>query len=162
MAKVSFFLYFCAVNTFLVATDKVTYWMEIADYDIGTAESLFKTKRWLYVAFMCHQAIEKTLKAYWCGTREDEPPYIHNHKRLASGCGLYERMSAEQRKFIETVTNYNIEARYPEDKDALFRQLSKQACRQMIDETKQLMQWITEELSAATKPLNSSDATSGS
>jgi len=57
MAKVSFFLYFCTVNVCQVATDKVTYWMEIADYDIGTAESLFKTRRWLYVAFMCHQAI---------------------------------------------------------------------------------------------------------
>lgn len=145
-----------------MVNDKVAYWTDIADYDIGTAESLFKARRWLYVAFMCHQAIEKTLKAYWCGTREDDPPYIHNHKRLASGCGLYEQMSEEQHKFIENVTNYNIEARYPEDKDALYRQLSKQACRQMIDETKQLMQWIQEKLSAAKKPSNSLDDTSKS
>lgn len=143
-----------------MATDRVTYWIDIADYDIDTAEAMYRTKRWLYVAFMCHQAIEKTLKAYWCGTREDDPPYTHNHKRLASECGLYERMSDEQHKFIETVTNYNIEARYPEDKDALYRQLSKQACRQIIDETKQLMQWIKDELSAATKPSNSSVDTS--
>ena len=143
-----------------MATDRVTYWIEIADYDIDTAEAMYRTKRWLYVAFMCHQAIEKTLKAYWCGTREDDPPYTHNHKRLASECGLYERMNDGQLKFIETVTNYNIEARYPEDKDALYRQLSKQACRQIIDETKQLMQWIKDELSAATKPSNSSAATS--
>ena len=143
-----------------MATDKVTYWIEIANYDIDTAEAMYQTARWLYVAFMCHQAIEKTLKAYWCGTREDDPPYTHNHKRLASGCGLYEQMSDEQRKFIETVTNYNIEARYPEDKDALYRQLSKQACRLMIDETKQLMQWMKEELSAETKPSNSSAVTS--
>ena len=143
-----------------MATDRVTYWIEIANYDIDTAEAMYQTARWLYVAFMCHQAIEKTMKAYWCGTREDDPPYTHNHKRLASGCGLYEQMSDEQRKFIETVTNYNIEARYPEDKDALYRQLSKQACRQMIDETKQLMQWMKEELSLATKPSNSSAATS--
>lgn len=143
-----------------MATDKVTYWIEIANYDIDTAEAMYQTARWLYVAFMCHQAIEKTLKAYWCGTREDDPPYTHNHKRLASGCGLYEQMSDEQRKFIETVTNYNIEARYPEDKDALYRQLSKQACRLMIDETKQLMQWMKEELLVATKPLNSSAVTS--
>ena len=30
---------------------------------LGVAEDLYKAKRWLYVAFMCHQAIEKTLKA---------------------------------------------------------------------------------------------------
>ena len=122
-----------------MATDKVKYWIEIANYDIGTAEALFKTRRWLYVAFMCHQAIEKTLKAYWCGTREDDPPYTHNHKRLATGCELYEKMSIEQRDFIETITNFNIEARYPEDKDALYRQLSKPYCRQIIDKTKQMM-----------------------
>lgn len=139
-----------------MANDKVAYWIDIAEYDIGTAESLFKTKRWLYVAFMCHQAIEKTLKAYWCGTREDDPPYTHNHMRLAEGCGLYDRMSDEQKDFLDKVTNFNIEARYPEDKDALYRRLSKQACRQMIDETKQLMQWIIEELSVAKKPSNSS------
>lgn len=145
-----------------MVNDKVAYWTDIADYDIGTAESLFKTKRWLYVAFMCHQAIEKTLKAYWCGTREDDPPYTHNHMRLAEGCGLYDRMSDEQKDFLDKVTNFNIEARYPEDKDALYRRLSKQACRQMIDETKQLMQWIIEELSAAKKPSNSSADTSES
>ena len=145
-----------------MATEKVTYWIEIANYDLHTAEALFKTRRWLYVAFMCHQAIEKTLKAYWCGTREDDPPYTHNHKQLASGCGLYEKMSAEQRCFIETITNFNIEARYPEDKDALYRRLSKPAWRQIIDNTKQLTQWIIEQLSAATKHLNSSDATSRS
>ena len=47
-----------------MATDKVAYWLDIADEDLGVAEDLYKAKRWLYVAFMCHQAIEKTLKAY--------------------------------------------------------------------------------------------------
>ena len=108
------------------------------------------------------QAIEKTLKAYWCATLPEDPPYTHSHKRLADGCGLYSRMSKEQKDFINTVTNYNIEARYPEDKDELTRTLTPQACRQMIDETKQLTQWIKDELSAATKPSTSSDTTSES
>ena len=129
-----------------MATDRVTYWIEIADYDIDTAEAMYRTKRWLYVAFMCHQVIEKTLKAYWCGTQTEDPPYTHNHKRLASGSGLYDRMTEEQKSFIETVTNYNIEARYPEDKEALARTLTPQTCRKMIDDTKQLQQWIKGQL----------------
>ena len=145
-----------------MAIDKVTYWIGIADYDLETADAMFITKRWLYVAFMCHQAIEKTLKAYWCATLPEDPPYTHSHKRLADGCGLYSRMSKDQKDFINTVTNYNIEARYPEDKDELARTLTPQACRQMIDETKQLTQWIKDELSAATKPSTSSDTTSKS
>ena len=137
----------------------VKYWLDIAQYDLETAEAMYQTGRWLYVAFMCHQVIEKTLKAYWCATHTDSPPYTHNHKRLADGCGLYQRMNEEQRNFIETITNYNIESRYPEDRLELSQTLTPQACRMFINETKQLQQWIIDELSASTKPSNSSDAT---
>ena len=129
-----------------MATDKVAYWTDIADYDLETAEAMYQTGRWLYVAFMCHQVIEKTLKAYWCGTQTEDPPYTHNHMRLAEGCGLYEKMNDDQKDFLDFVTNYNIEARYPEDKEALTRTLTPKTCRLMIDETKQLAQWIKEKL----------------
>ena len=129
-----------------MAIDKVAYWLDIADYDLDTAEAMYQTGRWLYVAFMCHQAIEKTLKAYWCGTQTSDPPFTHSHMRLAEGCGLYELMNDDQRDFLDTITNYNIEARYPEDKDALYRTLTRPFCRQLIDETKQLLQWIREQL----------------
>ena len=74
------------------------------------------------------------------------PPYTHNHKRLATECGLYESMTVEQRELIETIANYNIEARYPEDKDALSRTLTPEACRNLIDETKRLQEWIKDKL----------------
>ena len=129
-----------------MATDKVAYWIDIADYDLETAEAMYQTGRWLYVAFMCHQVIEKMLKAYWCGTQPDDPPYTHSHMRLAEGCGLYMLMDDEQRDFLDAITNYNIECRYPEDKQVLARTLTNQFCRKMIDETKQLTQWIKERL----------------
>ena len=118
-----------------------------------------KVQYWLYVAFMCHQVIEKTLKAYWCATQETDPPYTHSHQRLAAGGGLYDLMNDDQRDFLDTITNYNIEARYPEDKDALARTLTSDFCRQMIDETKQMQQWIEGHL-PATRPSSSSADTS--
>ena len=42
-----------------MATDKVAHWLDIADYDLDTAEAMYQTGRRLYVAFMCHQVIEK-------------------------------------------------------------------------------------------------------
>ena len=132
--------------------EKVAYWLDIADYDIETAEAMYKTKRWLYVAFMCHQTIEKTLKAYWSFVRDDMPPKTHNHMRLADECGLYEQMSEEQKSFLDIITNYNIEARYPEDKAALARTLSPKVCRSIIDDTKVLQQWIKDKLSNLMKP----------
>lgn len=113
---------------------------------------MYKTKRWLYVAFMCHQTIEKTLKAYWSFVRDDIPPKTHNHMRLADGCELLEQMSEEQKSFLDIITNYNIEARYPEDKAALARTLSPKVCRSIIDDTKVLQQWIKDKLSNLMKP----------
>ena len=131
--------------------EKIDYWLSVADYDLETAEAMYSTGRWLYVAFMCHQVIEKTLKAYWSATQEDEPPYIHSHKRLADGSGLYAQMSEEQKDFLNVITTYNIEARYPETKEALARKLDKDACRNIIDRTQTLQTWIKEQLSDATK-----------
>ncbi len=39
--------------------DKVKYWLELSDYDLGTALAMLNSKRYLYVGFMCHQTIEK-------------------------------------------------------------------------------------------------------
>ena len=39
--------------------EKYTYWLELADYDLESANAMFKTGRWFYVVFMCQQAIEK-------------------------------------------------------------------------------------------------------
>ena len=32
-----------------MATDKVTYWIEIANEDLEVAEDLYKAKRWLFM-----------------------------------------------------------------------------------------------------------------
>ena len=42
---------------------KTIYWLEIAQYDLDTSTVLQNGERFLYVAFCCHQAIEKILKA---------------------------------------------------------------------------------------------------
>jgi len=126
--------------------EKVKYWIDIADYDIGTAETLYTGGRWLYVAFMCHQVIEKTLKAYWCSSQKTDPPYTHNLSRIAAECGLVEQMSEEQLKFMDLMIPMNIEARYPSYKESLYRSLTPDFCRSMINKTKEFKQWIENKL----------------
>lgn len=129
-----------------MATDRVKYWTEIADYDLGTAETLYEGGRWLYVAFMCHQAIEKTLKAYWCATQPNDPPFTHNLTTLSEGTKLDKEMSDDQLDIIATLMPMNIQARYPEYKDQLAKMLTKENCRNIIDETKKLQEWIKNKL----------------
>ena len=39
--------------------DKVTYWIEMSDYDFDTAKAMLETKRYLYVAFMWLSCVTK-------------------------------------------------------------------------------------------------------
>ena len=42
-------------------SEKITQnWYTLANYDLDSAEAMFKTERYLCVAFLCRQAIEKT------------------------------------------------------------------------------------------------------
>lgn len=75
--------------------DKVKYWVELADYDFETAQAMFETKRFLYVGFMCHQVIEKMLKAYWSNVLEEPALKIHHLSRLAAKSGLIDKLSEE-------------------------------------------------------------------
>ena len=38
--------------------DKIGYWCELAIYDLDTAKARLKSKRYLYVGFMCNQVRE--------------------------------------------------------------------------------------------------------
>ena len=126
--------------------DKVKYWTELSDYDLDTAEAMFQTRRWLYVGFMCHQTIEKIFKAYWCSKIEGTSPMSHNLINIAQSCGLNALMSEQQKMFISEIMPLNIESRYPSYKQAIAEGLSEGKCRELIDNTKSLQQWIKDRL----------------
>ena len=127
--------------------DKVAYWLDIVDYDLETAKAMFTTKRWLYVGFMCHQVIEKTLKAYWCDVMPEDPPYTHNLLTLATGSGLSADLSNEQKTFIQEMMPLNIEARYPEYKEKLLKTLTPEYCERILNNTNSFHLWIKNKLS---------------
>ncbi|MDE6786400.1 MAG: HEPN domain-containing protein [Muribaculaceae bacterium] len=126
--------------------DKVKYWSELSDYDFETAEAMLSSKRYLYVGFMCHQTIEKILKAYWSKTFTEPPLKIHSLSRLSEKTGLSNDMSEEQLDFIDLLEPLNIEARYPSYKERLLKSLDNEKCNQIIEETDKLRIWIKNKL----------------
>jgi len=68
--------------------EKAKYWVELAEYDLETARVMLNNGRFLYVGFMCHQVIEKMLKACYVNSHQDIPPYTHNLKYLAEKAAL--------------------------------------------------------------------------
>jgi len=139
----------------------VQKWLDHVHEDISAAECLFHGGHWLYMAFLCHQAIEKALKAYYVATHDDDPRYTHSHSKLLEDCGLIDQLTDEQLSFIDLMVPMYIESRYPEQKDVAAHMLNKDASQHIIDTTKELTQWIEERL-PETKPSTSSDVTSES
>jgi HEPN domain-containing protein len=62
----------------MTAQEKFDYWLGLAQYDIGTAEAMFRSGIWLYVVFMCQQAIEKLVKGLYVLYMGNDAPYSHN------------------------------------------------------------------------------------
>ena len=126
--------------------NRVTYWTEMSDYDLETAEAMLATGRYLYVAFMCHQTIEKILKACWTLHLEEVPMKIHSLFRLAEKTGLDKDFTEEQLDFIDTLEPLNIEARYPSYKERLLKSLNREYCDRLLQQTKELQLWIKNKL----------------
>ena len=78
--------------------------------------------------------------------RDDDPPYLHDHKKTAQGCGLFTKMSEEQLKFLDLIKPLNIEARYQEYKYEVARTLDREKTAAILEQTKQMHAWILERL----------------
>ena len=70
--------------------NKLKYWIELSDYDMETAEAMLSSRRYLYVGFMCHQAIEKAFKAYVAKLYPEKTLFTHSLSFLAKKGEFYE------------------------------------------------------------------------
>lgn len=57
---------------------KYDYWCMLCDYDIETIKVLIEGKRWVYVAFLCQQAVERQLKGIYVYHIGKEAPKSHS------------------------------------------------------------------------------------
>lgn len=121
---------------------KIAYWLDIAQYDLVSAEVMLKGKRFLHVGFMCHQVAEKCLKAYFWHTQTQEPPHSHHLIDLSRKSGFDVPSKGKYSRLFEMLMPMNIEARYPEDKATLLKKLNTAKSRKLFEETKELYAWI--------------------
>ena len=126
--------------------ENIDYWIELSEYDLETAKVMLTGKRYLYVGFMCHQTIEKALKACFVKLKQDNPPFIHNLTRLANNSEMYIQMSDAQKDILDILEPLNIEARYPTHKEKLMKSLNEERCNKIIIQTEELLLWIKKRL----------------
>ena len=118
----------------------IDYWLNLADYDLKTAYVMFDGRRYLYVGFMCHQVIEKALKGLYVKQHNKIPPYTHN---LLTLCAKIEiALTDEQQVFFAELNPLNIEARYPEMKEKLGKDINKKKAYILLEKTRTVYKWL--------------------
>lgn len=103
---------------------------------------MLKAGRYLYVAFLCQQAIEKILKANYVKKYDETPPYTHNLVRLTSSLGIGDILGEDKLCLIELVNSYYIESRYTEEIDEMSQIMNAENAKEMFGKTKDLFSWL--------------------
>ncbi len=116
-------------------------WIERSQYDLDTAKIMLETGRYLYVAYMCQQAVEKILKAIIARQGKENFP-IHNLNRLAEIAMLRKDLSSDQFNFLAELTPYHIEARYGDYKESLFEIINITEAKRVYQKTLEIHQWF--------------------
>ena len=119
----------------------VEYWKTHAQYDLDTADSLFESKRSPYALFMCHLAIEKSLKAIIVRKTAEHAPYTHNLVHLGATTEL--AFSPEQKTLIGELNEFNLEARYPDWKENFYTIATHAYTEKYLRATRELFVWLT-------------------
>ena len=122
----------------------IHYWIGIARYDLITASALLKTRRYVYVLFMCQQCLEKILKAMVILETKKFPPRIHNLIRLAEAAGIgRDKIDFE---FLDKLSFYYIESRYPDEHMRLYKQVTKRLTESYYNNTRGIYRWLERQL----------------
>ena len=115
-------------------------WVERAQYDLDTADAMFKAERYLYVLFCCQQALEKALKAVIVKKSGELPPRIHNLLRLAETAGI--ESNEEQIDLLTKLSGYYIKSRYPEEIKVAGAAITQELAQEVLGKTEQTVKWV--------------------
>ena len=122
----------------------VNHWKKTSDEDFDTMISLYNSKIYHWALFLGHISTEKMLKAYFVKTKKKHSPPIHNLFRIAELSGL--EISEEYADWLDTISFFNINARYDDFKREFYKQCTKEFAELWIKHIKEIREWINQRL----------------
>ncbi len=114
-------------------------WLLSSQYDLRTAETLLKSKRYIYVVFMCHLSLEKILKAILSEKFKELPPYTHNLNRLIELGDII--LPEHYKTFIDKINLQSVPTRYPEDFKRLSKEFNRKIAEDYLKQTRGIITW---------------------
>lgn len=122
----------------------VQYWLESSEDDWKVANHLFEKGDYSYSLFFGHLTIEKILKAIYVDKIGETPPYTHRLVHLAEKVSL--KLTDEQLEHIETITDFNMEARYPDEKFSFKKRCTKNFTEGYLAKIKEMKEWLSQKI----------------
>lgn len=89
---------------------------------------------------MCHLSIEKILKALIISITKKQAPYIHNLVDLAKKTSI--EFSENHKTLLADLTEFNLEARYPEWQKDFYKRATKSYTERYLDQVVLLQKWL--------------------
>ena len=121
--------------------EHIKYWLNSADHDLDTAESLFSAGKYDWCLFLGHLVLEKGLKAFYVKDNENRmPPKTHNLVKLAEKTTI--PLNAELKLFLDEVNDFNLEVRYPEYKQEFYKTCTKKFAEEYLNKIREHYKWI--------------------
>ena len=124
--------------------EKVAYWIESAASDWRVAGHLFEKKDFSYALFLGHLSLEKSIKAVFVSRHDAVPPFTHRLPYLAEKAGLL--LSTEQLELLEVVTDFNLEARYPDERFTFQKKCTAEFTTGYLRKIEEMMAWLRQQL----------------
>jgi HEPN domain-containing protein len=125
----------------LTIEEHIAYWMESAERNLDSAESIFQSGNYDWCLFIGHLVLEKTLKALFIKTTgKTPPPLIHNLLRLSKLSGI--ELDEETELFFDLVNSFNLETRYEEYKSEFYKIATKEFTETNLNKIKEKFIWL--------------------
>ena len=115
-------------------------WLRQADYDMDTAEFMFKGRRYFYAVFMCHLSIEKALKGLYHARLDETPPKTHNLVYLLKRMEI--KPPEPIARFLVKLNEASVTTRYSEDLQTLQRDYASCVVEDILVKGKDALTWI--------------------
>lgn len=112
--------------------------------DYNTMINLFDSKDYHWSLFIGHIVIERLLKACIVKELRKHSPFTHDLTKLAKLSRL--NFSEEYLDWLDTITTFNMNARYDSYKEAFYKKCTFDFTTEWIEKIKKLQLWIKEKL----------------
>lgn len=125
--------------------DHIQYWKTTAARDWKRVNLLLKNRDYVFALFCAHLTLEKLIKGHWVKDNIGNfPPKIHNLVRLAEYISL--KFSEEETDFLRQMNNFQLEGRYPDYQQALYKTYKAADAKKIVEKSNQIRKCLLKKL----------------